>query len=127
MPAGAKAIVIDKSSQTVGLYGADGKLIDAFLCASGRYYPKAGDFEVFTRKARSSSLYDDTTVYFFTVFQTSEKGNNIGFHSIPVDRSGKPVGGLGAPVSHGCVRLDRKKAELIYRWASNGTRVKVQD
>jgi lipoprotein-anchoring transpeptidase ErfK/SrfK len=56
----------------------------------------------------------------------SDKGNNIGFHSIPQKPDGTLEGKLGTPVSHGCVRLAKAKAKFLYNWAPNGTRVVVK-
>lgn len=124
---GVRTIVVDKSDQTVTLYEKTGKPVDSFPCASGITYPRIGKYEVYGRSAQSWSLYDDTTFYWFTQFVKSDKGNNIGFHSIPQNRDGTLVGGLGKPVSHGCVRLDKVKAEFVYNWADEGTHVVVQD
>jgi len=124
---GVRTIVVDKSDQTVTLYEKTGKPIDRFPCASGVTYPRIGEYHVYGRSAQSWSLYDDTTFYWFTQFEKSDKGNNIGFHSIPQNPDGTLVGGLGKPVSHGCVRLNKAKAEFVYNWASEGTHVIVQD
>ena len=71
-------------------------------------------------------MYDDTTFFYFTMFVKSDKDNNIGFHSIPQHPDGKLEGGLGKPVSHGCVRLSKDKAKFLYSWAAIGTRVVVK-
>jgi len=71
-------------------------------------------------------MYDDTTFFWFTMFVKSDKGNNIGFHSIPQHPNGKLVGGLGKPISHGCVRLLKAKAKFLYTWAKVGTRVVIK-
>jgi lipoprotein-anchoring transpeptidase ErfK/SrfK len=123
---GIKTIVVNKKAQTVTLYKADGTPVDRFRCASGVQYPRVGTYEVFGKRQQSWSLYDDTTFYYFTKFETSDKGNSIGFHSIPVEPDGTLVGGLGKPVSHGCVRLDKKKAKFIYEWAPIGAKVIVK-
>jgi lipoprotein-anchoring transpeptidase ErfK/SrfK len=123
---GSKMIVIDKSSQAVGVYDATGALIDAFLCATAVSIPPVGTFKVLSKKAASQSLYDPSRFYHFTVFMKSQKGNNVGFHSIPVNPDGSLVGGLGAPISHGCVRLEASKAKFIYDWAPIGTKVVVR-
>lgn len=123
---GVNTIVVDKSEQRVTLYKADGTWVDSFLCASGKLYPRIGKYKVYGHRKQSFSLYDDTTFFYFTMFVKSDKGNNIGFHSIPQHPNGKLVGGLGKPVSHGCVRLAKAKAKFVYSWAKNGTRVIVK-
>lgn len=123
---GVKTIVVDKSEQRVTVYKANGTGVDTFRCSSGVIYPRVGTYKVYGRRTQSWSLYDNTTFFYFTMFVKSDKGNNIGFHSIPQTPDGKLVGKLGKPVSHGCVRLDKKKAKFIYTWAVNGTRVVVK-
>jgi lipoprotein-anchoring transpeptidase ErfK/SrfK len=122
---GVKTIVVDKSDQVVTLYTAKGTPVDRFRCASGIVYPRIGTYHVYGRRYQSWSMYDSSTFYYFTMFVKSDKGNNIGFHSIPTIK-GKLVGGLGKPVSHGCVRLDKAKAKFVYGWAAVGTKVVVK-
>lgn len=121
-----KTIVVDKASQMVYLYEDEDNLVCKFQCASGVLYPSPGEFWVFLKKSSSMSLYDSSVFYYFTVFQKSARGNNIGFHSIPVYPDGTPAGGLGVPNSHGCVRLNYDDARFLYEWAPIGTRVLVK-
>lgn len=121
-----KTIVVDKSDQTVTLYKADGKPLDRFPCATGQTYPRVGTYKVTSRKAASMYPADGSRFTHFVIFTQSDKKTNIGFHSIPIDREGNPIGGLGSPESHGCVRLANDKAEFVYDWAANGTKVIVQ-
>jgi lipoprotein-anchoring transpeptidase ErfK/SrfK len=123
---GVKTILVDKSEQTVTLYRADGKPVDRFQCASGEVYPRVGTYRVWGHAKQSWSLTDDTTFFYFTKFATSDKGNSIGFHSIPEEPDGTLVSGLGKPVSAGCVRLAKQKARFVYTWAATGTRVVVK-
>lgn len=123
---GVKTLVVDKSDQQVTLYAADGTPVDRFPCASGKLYPRVGTYKVTSRKAQSMSTYDSSRFYHFVIFTKSDKGTNIGFHSIPIDREGNEVGVLGVPVSHGCVRLAHEKADFVYKWAPNGTKVIVK-
>jgi len=126
-PPGVKTIVVDKSDQLVTLYAADGSPVDRFPCASGKLYPRVGTYKVFSRKPASMSTYDNSRFYHFVIFTKSDKETNIGFHSIPIDTKGVEIGGLGKPVSHGCVRLAHEKAEFVYDWAPNGTKVVVRN
>jgi lipoprotein-anchoring transpeptidase ErfK/SrfK len=123
---GVKTIVIDKSDQAVTLYTADGKALERFPCATGHTYPRVGTYKVTSRKLSSMYPADGSRFAHFVIFAQSDKKTNIGFHSIPIDREGNPIGGLGSPVSHGCVRLANDKAEFVYGWAGNGTKVVVQ-
>lgn len=123
---GKKTIVVSKKKQLVTLYKADGTPVDRYRCASGVIYPRVGTYKIFGKRKQSWSLYDDTTFFYFTKFEVSDKGNSIGFHSIPQEPDGSLVGGLGKPVSHGCVRLAKKNAKFLYEWAPIGTKVIVK-
>lgn len=124
---GVKTIVVEKKAQRVTLYTAKGAGVDTFRCSSGVQYPRVGKYKVYGRRKQSWSLYDNSTFFYFVMFVKSDKGNNIGFHSIPQLPNGKLVPGkLGQPVSHGCVRLEKSKAKFVYSWAANGTRVIVK-
>jgi lipoprotein-anchoring transpeptidase ErfK/SrfK len=124
---GVKTIVVEKKAQRVTLYKANGTGVDTFRCSSGVLYPRIGKYKVYGRRKQSWSLYDNSTFFYFVMFVKSDKGNNIGFHSVPQLPNGRLVPGkLGKPVSHGCVRLEKSKAKFVYGWASNGTRVIVK-
>ncbi len=117
---GVKTILVDKSEQTVTLYRADGKPVDRFLCASGEVYPRIGTYGVWGHARQSWSLTDDTTFFYFTKFATSDKGNTIGFHSIPQEPDGTLVSGLGKPVSAGCVRLAKREGAIRLHLGGDG-------
>lgn len=120
-----RTLVISRSDQTVTLYEADGTRIDGFPCATGVYYPVPGTYSVYAHRGSGASPDDGSRFQFFTVFAASHRGVSIGFHSIPVDRHGNLLGGLGEPISHGCVRLELEKARFVYDWATDGSRVIV--
>jgi lipoprotein-anchoring transpeptidase ErfK/SrfK len=123
---GRKLVLIDKSSQWVGLYWRDGKRVAIFRCASGTLYPTLGWHRVYSKQRRTMSLSRTVSMQYFSGFQRSRRGNNVGFHSIPVTRSGRLISGLGKPVSAGCVRLALPTAKQLYYWAPVGTRVFVR-
>lgn len=122
---GVRVLVVSRSDQTVTLYEADGTMIDGFPCATGVYYPVPGVYSVYGHRGSGASPDDGSRFQYFTVFASSHRGVSIGFHSIPVDRQGRLLGGLGEPISHGCVRLELEKARFVYDWAVNGSRVIV--
>ncbi len=123
---GVRTIVVDKGDQTTTLYESSGKPVARYVCSTGVYYPKTGTYEVFGHKPESWYPADGSHFFHFTMFTKSEKGTNIGFHSLPTDADGQEAGGLGKPISHGCVRLASKNAEYLYGWAEVGTKVIVQ-
>jgi hypothetical protein len=120
-----KAIIVDRLNQLVFLCEKSNLAPTAIPCATGRVYPKVGEFRVFDKKAKAKSLFDDSVFFYFTIFQKSESGHSIGFHSMPVLPDGRLAGMLGEPTSHGCVRLSADAARRIYDWASIGTKVIV--
>lgn len=124
-PRGERTAVVDRSEQEVVLFDESGHEVAAFICSTGVYYPLPGTYSVFGRKASSYSPDDGSRFYNFTMFEKSHRGVAIGFHSVPIDRNGKSVGGLGRPVSHGCVRVTPERARFLYSWATDGTRVVV--
>jgi lipoprotein-anchoring transpeptidase ErfK/SrfK len=123
---GIRTIVVNKANQTVTLYEANGAPLKRVPCSSGVYYPLVGTYKVFAKKPQSWYPADGSHFYNFTIFTKSEKGTNIGFHSVPTDSSGKVLGDLGKPVSHGCVRLSADMAKFVYDWAPMGAKVVVE-
>ncbi len=121
-----KAIVIDKTLQRVTLYDSEDVIVQSFTCSSGRLYPRTGTYRIFAKKPNSQSIYDNSRFSWFSIFQKSDKGNNIGFHSVPVYPDGTLAEELGQPISHGCVRLSYDAAKFLYDWAPVGTVVIVR-
>jgi hypothetical protein len=56
------------------------------------------------------------------------KGTRMGIHELPEWPGGYKEGAnhLGQPVSHGCIRLGVKAAEILYEWTEVGTKVIVK-
>jgi hypothetical protein len=56
------------------------------------------------------------------------KGTRAGIHELPEWPNGYKEGAnhLGKPVSHGCIRLDIKAAEIVYNWTEIGTKVIIK-
>ena len=125
-PLGDQTIVVDRAGQRVFLCGEHGAILKTYSCATGSYYPTVGIFQVSEKIPSAKSLFDESRFSFFTVFQNSEKGAKVGFHSIPVFPDGRLAGGLGQPNSHGCVRLAYEDAKFLYEWAGLGTKVIVE-
>ena len=92
-----------------------------------RGIPKPGTYQVFSRSRWSSANGGRVRMEFMVRF-VKTKGLAIGFHSIPVDRRGRPIQSedeLGQPRSKGCVRQRRADAEHLWNWAPDGTVVRV--
>ena len=56
------------------------------------------------------------------------KGTRMGIHELPEWPGGYKEGAnhLGQPVSHGCIRLGVKAAEILYEWTEVGTKVTIR-
>jgi hypothetical protein len=120
-----RLIIVDRENQQTLLCGQNRAILRTCPCATGIYYPTPGTYRVYEKIPSAKSLFDDSRFSYFVVFQKSETGYMVGFHSIPVFPDGRPAGGLGKPNSHGCVRLSRDAAKDLYEWAQLGTRVIV--
>lgn len=117
-------IWVSLSQQTTYIFTGDSgnwKLIRSYQCASG----KAGDETpkgTFTVTGRGSWFYNSAYAE-GARYWTQFYGNYL-FHSYPMDSKGNILdSSLGAPASHGCVRLDTANAEWIYENIPNETKV----
>ncbi|HEX9094170.1 MAG TPA: L,D-transpeptidase [Coriobacteriia bacterium] len=123
VPRTGKAVYIDRKRQRVYFY-LDGRQIDSSLCSTSRTLPRRGTYYVY--KQRPAGSLGSVRYYWQSVFTVGPHGNNIAFHSIPVNRSGRIIAPVGKPVSHGCVRLPLAKAKWLYRWITRKTPVIVR-
>ena len=78
------------------------------------------------KRKQSWSLDGSSTFYWQVIFTVGPHGNNIAFHSIPVNSAGHEIAPVGQPVSHGCVRLPYKKAKFLYYWITKKTPIIVR-
>ena len=66
--------------------------------------------------------------FFMGIYKPSPDGEVMnGFHGFP-SRDKKQLlwtKNLGRPVTYGCILLDTKNAEMLYRWADEGVIVEV--
>jgi len=125
MPKKGKAIYLDRRHQRVYLI-RNGYIIDSFLCSTSRALPQRGTFHVLMQRKASRSFNGKVRFFWQTVFLKSKRGNNIAFHSIPINSRGHEIAPVGKPVSHGCVRVKLKKAKFIYYWIDKRTPIMVR-
>ena len=122
-----RRIVYSVEQQRVWLVEADEQVSASWLVSGRRGIPKPGTYHVFSRSRWSSASGGRVRMEFMVRF-VKTRGLAIGFHSIPVDRRGRPIQSedeLGQPRSRGCVRQKRADAEHLWNWAPNGTTVNV--
>ena len=120
-----RRIVYSNSGQRVWLVEDDGYVTRSYLVSGRAGMPRAGTYHVFSksRYTTSGSVSMEWMVRF--AWGTSLA---IGFHSIPVDRYGRPIQSerlLGTYQSSGCVRQARRDAAFLWDWAPVGTKVVV--
>lgn len=122
---GGKVIVIDLSDQTLSRY-QDGYRLATFPTSTGKpgYATPVGEYAV----NRKTDLAYSRTYGLYMPYWMSFIGDRYGIHELPYWPNGYREGEdhLGAPVSHGCVRLGIGPAKTLYEWAEVGTPVIVQ-
>jgi hypothetical protein len=123
VPKRGKAIFLNRAKQRIYLYD-NGRQIDTFLCSTSHTLPRRGTYYYKFKRPASSS--GSVTFKWQTVFTKGPHGGNIGFHTIPVNRSGHEIAPVGKPVSHGCVRCPKKKAYFLYKWITKKTPIIVR-
>ena len=125
---GAKHIVYGRGDQMVWLVDADGTLFDSYPVSGRATYPRPGRYEVFSKSRYTRSRTGTVFMEHMVRFVKRLPARSVGFHSIPVTRSGVPlqtVDELGRFRSAGCVRQRSDKAEQLYEWTPVGTPVVV--
>ena len=120
-----RRVVYSNSGQRVWLVEADGYVTRSYLVSGRAGMPRSGTYHVFSksRYTTSGSVSMEWMVRF--AWGTTLA---IGFHSIPVDRYGRPIQSeslLGTYQSSGCVRQARRDAAFLWDWAPVGTKVVV--
>ena len=122
-----RRVVYSVEQQRVWLVESDEQVSASWLVSGRRGIPKPGTYQIFSRSRWSSANGGRVRMEFMLRF-VKTRGLAIGFHSIPVDRRGRPIQSedeLGQPRSRGCVRQKRADAEHLWNWAPNGTTVNV--
>lgn len=121
-----RRVVYSLSQQRVWLVADEAGTVEHTYLVSGRKgYPKPGTYSVFStsRHTRAGSLRMEYMVRF-----TKSRRTNVGFHSIPVTRRGRPIQSeaeLGQYRSRGCVRQRASDAARLWDFAPVGTPVVV--
>ena len=120
-----RRIVYSNSGQRVWLVNEDNSIHRSYLVSGRRGVPRPGTYSVFSKSRYSSS--GSVRMEYMTRFARGSR-LAIGFHSIPVDRRGRPIQStsqLGTFRSHGCVRQSVPDAAYLWDWAPVGTKVVV--
>jgi lipoprotein-anchoring transpeptidase ErfK/SrfK len=123
-----RRIVFSEAAQRVWLVGAGGNVERTYLVSGSKYDNlNPGTYSVLS-KSRSATAFDYSgTMEYFVRFATGFTAP-IGFHTVPVDNTGRPEQSkqdLGTPQSAGCVRQWPDDAIALWNFAPVGTPVVV--
>lgn len=122
-----RRIVYSNSAQRIWLVDDRNRVEDSWLVSGRRGVPRPGTYSVFSKSRRTSAGHDGITMEYMVRFAHG-RSLAIGFHSIPVYTSGRPLqteAELGQYRSAGCVRQRLPQAAQLYGWADVGTTVVV--
>ncbi|MEH3032908.1 MAG: L,D-transpeptidase [Aeromicrobium erythreum] len=123
-----RRIVFSESRQRVWLVEADGTISRTYPVSGSKHDNlDPGTYAVQSRTENATAYDYSGTMKWFVRFTTG-KNAPIGFHSVPVDNSGRleqTKAQLGTPLSSGCVRQWADDAKALWDWAPVGTRVVV--
>lgn len=123
-----RRIVFSESQQRVWLVGDDGKVDRTYLVSGSKFDNlDPGSYRVQSKQRHATAFDSSGTMEYFVRFATGWTAP-IGFHTVPVDRSGKleqTKAQLGTPLSAGCVRQWRDDAIALWNFAPVGTPVVV--
>lgn len=120
-----RRVVYSNSGQRMWLVNADGSVHRSYLVSGRRGVPRPGTYSVFSKSRYSGN--GSVRMEYMTRFARG-RTLAIGFHSIPVDRRGRPIQShaqLGTFRSAGCVRQAPADAAYLWEWAPVGTVVVV--
>jgi len=117
-------IVVDTANQTVSAY-LNGVHLAEFSASTGKpgFETPKGVYKIENKSLRAwSNRYGLWMPYWLGFI-----GGFYGIHELPEWPNGYKEGQnhLGAPVSHGCVRLGVDAAEWMYNWTDIGTEVDI--
>lgn len=122
-----RRVVYANSQQRVWIVEEEGAVVRSWLVSGRRGVPRPGTYQVFSTSRHTSARGGRVRMEFMVRFARG-RSLAIGFHSIPVTRSGRPIQGedeLGRFRSAGCVRQRYEDAAFLWDWAPVGTTVVV--
>ena len=122
-----RRVVYSLEQQRVWWVESDGSVPHTYLVSGRADTPGLGTYQIYSKSRYTTSLNGQAQMEFMVRFAWGRSAA-IGFHSIPVNRSGQPLQSeaeLGTPLSAGCVRQAYWDAAGLYDWTSIGTPVVV--
>ncbi len=133
-PATPHAAVIDRDRQRAWLCD-NGVALPEFVITTAREQPDPGMYPVFAKSMHASSRFGGhySTMTHFVVFARGEEsGARVGFHTVPVLRTGEFVqtlASVGTQMEYGqtsgCIRVLSEQGQVIWDWLQKGDQVHV--
>ncbi len=128
VPKGKKKLVVDISEQRCWRYEGD-KLLNTWRCSTGRNNStKVGRFRVQSKIRKAyGSTWNIWMPWWLGIYWSGPVENGI--HGLPWNaKTGRRTwaGLVGTPITYGCVMLNDKAAETLWRWADIGTLVIIK-
>ena len=125
---GQKKFVVDISEQRCWRYEGD-KLLNTWRCSTGRNNStKTGRFRVQSKIRKAyGSTWNIWMPWWLGIYWSGPVENGI--HGLPWNaKTGARTwaGLVGTPITYGCVMLNDKAAETLWRWADIGTLVIIK-
>jgi hypothetical protein len=128
------AAVIDRDRQRAYLCD-NGVALPEFVITTAREQPDPGTYPVFAKSMHASSKFGGhfSTMTHFVVFARGEEtGARVGFHTVPVLRSGEyvqPLDSVGSEIERGetsgCIRVLPEQGQVIWDWLQKDDEVHV--
>lgn len=116
---GPKRMICSLSDQRIYFYEGD-QLVNVMRCSTGLHNSTpTGNFRILAHYRTHMGIGGAVCDYWMS-FTSSH-----GMHSWPRGSRVNYENGLGAPASHGCIRLHPLEAYWPYNWAPNGTPLTV--
>ncbi len=122
-----RRVVYSVEQQRVWWVDEHDVVVNSYLVSGRANTPRPGHYHVFSKSRHTTSLNGASRMEFMVRF-TWGNSAAIGFHSIPVDRRGRPLQSeaeLGQYRSAGCIRQRYADAAGLYDFAQVGTPVVV--
>ncbi|MEO8267273.1 MAG: L,D-transpeptidase [Ilumatobacteraceae bacterium] len=133
-PTTPHAAVIDRDRQRAWLCD-NGLALPEFVITTAREQPDPGTYPVFAKSMHASSRFGGhySTMTHFVVFARGEEsGARVGFHTVPVLRTGEfaqPLASVGTQMEYGqtsgCIRVPPEHGQVIWDWLQKGDQVHV--
>ena len=133
-PTTPHAAVIDRDRQRAWLCD-NGVALPEFVITTAREQPDPGTYPVFVKSMHASSRFGGhySTMTHFVVFARGEEaGARVGFHTVPVLRTGEfaqPLASVGTQMEYGqtsgCIRVLPEQGQVIWDWLQKGDQVHV--